>query len=261
MSFSWFYTSQTGGQQYTDTSRFSVPWKSKPLNQFQFNMEQLKIMTQEWFSGMSDRQTDRQTEKQTDRQAEKQADWEADRQRDRQAVKQTGRQAERQTGRWADWRTGRQAGKQRQQTSRESVMNFRTQTDRRTIREIAKRQTEKQTHWPPINQLRQRWGGSWSKGQLVEGHFVDLLLLVAVVRLYASWSTIHRPKRGVLVHSKSAARIELALMGAEIFTFKVVTSNAYLTLSLPWLMTCWDWSDFQSLYNVVTASANAFCLG
>ena len=72
---------------------------------------------------------------------------------------------------------------------------------------------------------------------MVEGHFVDLLLLVAVGRLYTSWSTIHLPKRGVLVRSKSAVRFELALLGAEIFTFKVVTFKAYLTLSLPWLMT------------------------
>ena len=71
---------------------------------------------------------------------------------------------------------------------------------------------------------------------MVEGHFVDLLLLVAVGRLYTSWSTIHLPKRGVLVRSKSAVRIELALLGAEIFTFKVVTFKAYITLSLPWLM-------------------------
>ncbi len=80
--------------------------------------------------------------------------------------------------------------------------------------------------------------GSWSKGKLVEGHFVDLLLLVAVGRLYTSWSTIHLPKRGVLVRSKSVVRIELALRGAEIFTFKVVAFKAFLTLSLPWLMTC-----------------------
>ena len=78
--------------------------------------------------------------------------------------------------------------------------------------------------------LKVRW-------QLVEGA-VGRRALRRLITTSGSWSTIHLPKRGVLVRSKSAVRIELALLGAEIFTFKVVTFKAYLTLSLPWLMTC-----------------------
>ncbi len=32
LSFSWFQTSQTGGQRYSDTSPFSIPWTNSDIN-------------------------------------------------------------------------------------------------------------------------------------------------------------------------------------------------------------------------------------